>query len=535
MKIFILLLLSYYTLGCANLSTPENINIAIDPQNGTHYFYNDLRLVFDRPNVSASNCEKVAKENKYLMFSVGLENFILSDEFMTYSINDYLSMSGDMCKIDNNPSSFIPTKEDRNKRLIKRRKFLNQCVVFQLTDFSRTGIDVPSEQPGCKITEISQNAVNFEGSFCFVKPKVDSSIVFTVDIKDECKSFDYYKENKIELQDILGNITVYKSGDATGKSIDLTSLKQMDFRISVNSPKDLIPTNVDYGDDRPTWPTTWNVSDLYLGEPKILTGSDLFDEITVPVFANNNCPLTCKEGLCASSCTYSQPVTGEFLLYEVNGSKKELLASWFDGGIVPANWAGYVNGVGVKIQKELLQEGKDYVLEYDISDQELNYMSLKGRITKQIKMNANNIPELRRGGLGIREIPQIGTIGEIKKLPMIDSIVGIYFSGSGFNGVRNALNSISRTFKSSFWPPYFDKVCTDSKCIDQKKSKLKLSLGFKLLKKNKGFKISDVNFSKTSNFSKDIHISDYKFPKINCGLVQDDSDGPDFDDVVFDF
>lgn len=533
-KIIVLLSLlkSINLFACQTVSAPANLNYAIDPANKTAYYYNETRMIWDRPDINFENCLKTAAADKYIMIAVALENFVLSDDFLTYSINDRITSVGEQCKIVNNKFSNVQESSDRRERLNTKRRFVNSCLVFDLTDFSESGIDVKDNQPGCKITRVSKNAVNFEGPFCFIKPKPDSAIALGVSVKPECLNNEIYKERELILQDVLGVLSFYTAGDDSGFSSDLTSLKQVNFRISTNAPTSLIPTNVENGDAKPTWPTQWFASDVYLGKPSIITSKTLTDELKFPLLVDNRCERVCKDNVCTSSCDYSQPVVGEFSLSTLNKKgKKEILASWFDGGIAPAQWQGLLGGVGVSLKKNLLEFNKRYFLEVELADQELNYLSLKGRIEKQIRMN-NNIGAMNHGGTAIREIPMINTIEELNNLPTIRDIVGIYFSGNGFTGVQEALKSIELTFKNSFWPPFYDDVCNkDGRCIKQSNAKNYLTLEFDLVGSLEKPEFRNVKFSRNSNIVSVKPLQAYDFPRIDCGFddTTDSTDVPDFD------
>lgn len=530
-RILICFLLSFKALACTDVLVPSELNMALDPKNESFYFYNDLRAIHDRPSISAENCFKTAASNKYLMFAVSLENFVLSDEFLTYSINDDLTMQGDSCSLKNSPVEKLQTKDERNQRLRDRRDLLNSCIVYQVTDFSKAGLVYPEKQPGCSVERISNNAANFKGPFCFFKPNVDSSIVLSFDVAPECLSYDFFRSNKIKTSDALGMLAIYEAGDASGKSSDLTALKQLPYRVSVNADENVVKTNSDIGDKRPTWPTTWPVSNLFLAEPKIVNSSTTYDEIYFPIFVSNICERKCVNDLCSSACDYSQPVVAEYALYENVKGKKSLVTAWFDGGVAPANWQGILQGVGAKLQKGLLVPEVKYTVEINFKDQELNYLGLKGRIEKQIRMNPNQIPGMRHGGTSINEIPTFNNIGEIGKLPLIKDIQGIYFNGKGFTGVKDALRSISRFFKSSFWPPYFEEVCNGNSCVKNDKYVGKLILDFTLIEKNKKLKVSEYTFSREGTFFGSTRYENYQFPKKDCGFGTNDDEEelPDFD------
>jgi len=530
---FFLFILSLKTLACTSVVAPSSLNMAIDQENKAFYFYNEVRMLWDRPDISLESCAKTAASDKYLMIAVALENFVLSDEFLTYSINDKISGAGEECSIKNNLYSDVQNSSDRRARLIEKRRFVNSCLQFSVTDFSEAGIDVKDSQPGCKITRVSKNSVNFEGPFCFIKPRIDSSIALTVDVKKECLDQEIFKNRDLVIQDVLGVLSLYTAGDDSGYSPDLTSLKQVNLRFSVNAPESLILTNSDTGEAKPLWPTQWYASDVYLSKPQIKSLTNTADTLKFPIVVNNRCERVCKGDLCTSSCDYSQPVIGEFSLYTFNKKgKKEYLTSWFDGGVAPANWQGVLSGVGVTISKTILEFGQKYLLEVDLSDQELNYFSFKGRIEKELRMN-NVIGDMNHGGTVIRDIPMINTIEELNNLPTIKNIEGIYFNGNGFNGVQEALRSIELTFKNSFWPPYFSDVCNGvtGKCLKQSNAKNSLFLEFTLEGDTKSPVFSNVKFSRRSNIVPEKSLPNYQFPVVDCG-----GDAiPDIDMGDFDF
>lgn len=524
---------SLKSLACTSVTTPFQLNMAISPLENKSFFYNDTRLINDRPDISLENCISTAQRDKYLMFAVALENFILSDDFLTYSINDAITGSGDQCTIENNQYQRVQDSSERRKRLIQKREFINKCLTFSITDFSQAGLNISEEQVGCQVTRISKYAASFKGPFCFVKPNIDSSLSLTIDVDKACHSLETFKENKILLQDALGVLSIYTAGDETGYSPDLTAVKQTNLRVSVNAPEKLLATNAYRGEQIPVWPTSWNMPDIYLAKPKAYLAASSYDELYFPFLVDNRCERKCLDGLCSSPCDFTQPVVGDFALFEKGrGSKKELVTSWFDGGVAPAQWQGILNGTGVKLPKNLLEIGRDYILEVDLSDQELNYLSFKGRLKKLVTMH-NVIGEINREGTAIREIPLINTIDDIEKLPSIRTIHGISFTGNGFLGVKEALRSVQLTFKNSFWPPYFEQTCFNGKCVKQGSMKNKISLSFKLGGTKEKPVFENVVFQRKSNVVASKNISNYNFPVVNCGIDTDEDDDLDLGDFDF--
>jgi hypothetical protein len=536
MKKFLLFLLSitfsYEVMSCT-FSGARNINLAIDAKNNSSYFYNDLRLIWDRPEITAQNCMKTAQRDQYLMIAMGLENFILSDEFLTYSINDSISGAGEECSIKNSLYANEQTAEERRSRLVGKRNFINNCLVFNVTDFSKAGLAMKDEQVGCAVNRISNNSASFRGPFCFIKPHMDSSISITLEVDKSCRDLNLFREKNIKLQDVVGLLSFYVAGDDSGFSADLTNKKQSKMRVSTNAPSELLRTNDYNGDQKPTFPTTWSASEVYLGQPELNTMAGMYDELRFPLFVNNRCETKCVDGLCTSPCDYSQPVTAEFILYEYNKrGRKELLASWFDGGVAPSQWQGELKGVGFKFDKNILEIGRRYTLEVDLSDQELSYLSLKGRIKRQLRMN-NNIGEINRGGISVGEIPTINTVGRISELPNISTITGIEFDGNGFESIKSMLNSMELMFTNSFWPPYFEAVCANGKCMKSDSHKSKLYMNFVLSGSIDKPEFTNVNFSRKSNLLPNINISNYDFPTVSCGNEDEDDDLIDIGDFDF--
>ena len=535
-SIFItLILLSSYSFACESITAPSNLNFAFDPSNATSYFYDDEVLYEEKPVVSIGGCRDTVIQKKYLMVALGLENFILSDEILSFSFNDALSGSGEKCSLENNPFGNVQSSADRKKRLEDKRRFINSCMKVSVTDFSKAGLTIKENQPGCKVTKVSKHSADFEGPFCFVKPNFDSHYSFQLNVNQKCLDSKFYKDNKINFQDVLGRFNVYTAGDDSGRSADLKSLVKSDMRISVNIPEKVIPTSSYDGDAKPTWPTQWNMPEIYFSKPVIKMNLSKFDKLQFPLVVNNICKEQCTNGLCASSCDFSQPVIGEFSIYESKGHKKEHLYSWYDGGVAPAQWQGVLEGVGIQIPKNIIEFGKEYIIEADVSDQELNYMSFKGRIKKMLEMT-NVIGVFRRSGTSVGTVNLINEVGDINELPAIRDIRGIHFNGNALAGVQDALGSMRLTFKNTFWPPYFDSTCFAGNCIKQESFKNKIFLKFKLTGSPRNPIVENIEFTNKSNLVPNKTISDYKFPIVNCGNSTDDNNGiPSGDDWDFEF
>lgn len=539
-KYFIILLIFCVdTFACLSSSAPEGINLSLSLTNKKVMIFTDEGETLDTmPSIVAGACSESAKKDQYLMFAIGIENFILSDELLSFSINDTLSYdSKDKCRIENLKEIKGTTKDDRNKRLQHRRHLVNHCISFDVRDDSETGLELPKEgQPGCSLTRVDENTANFYGFFCFFKPKIDSKFTITPKVAPKCLEENFYKENKFELQDILGTLEMYAAGDATGRSSKLEFLKDVKFRLSMN-PDGVIATNKSRFSDVPKWPVNWKVRDIKAGKINIVPNSAEILKLNVPIFVNNQCEeKTCTDGLCTSSCEYTQPVASELTLFDItNPKKEEYIKSWFDGGIAPAKWAGMINGTGIDLSTSSLEDGHKYKIEIAMDDQEFNYMMYKGQIESRLTLNPSTIPNLTREGTKFAALNPFNEIQVFKELPKFPVFDMIKFSGSNHVGVKNTVNSISRVFKNTVWPPYFDNYCSEGRCVLKKNHKLRLSLTFKLkIDEKKKYIIEDITYEKSSsNTDTTIAINDYKAPYFTCDNPNSDPDDDDWDDDDF--
>ncbi len=538
---FILLLTSFFTistLACSSVDMPKEFNLAISSETQSRVYYNGLKLIEDKPQISVSNCLATAQSQQYLMFAIAIENFVLSNEYRVYSLNDELSTSVDECKIENSPFESQQTWDERKSRLFDKRAFINECVVYQVTDTSAAGISYPENQPGCTINKLSKNSVDFVGEYCYFSPQADSEFSFHAEVNPSCYNLDYLKEKNIRPQDVLGTLSLYKSGDASGRSPDLTTLRQANFRFSFNALKSHMNVSDDYGSNQPVWPSSWIGANVHLGEVKIDGSLPKYDHLSIPFAADTRCESKCVDGLCSSPCDYSQPIVGEFTLYGEYNGKKEFLKTWYDGGVSPSQWQGMLHGVGIELPKEVIEEGKRYTIEAFFSEPELNFMMFDGRVEKMISLANNQILELnRRGGASVGEIPLITMIQSLQTIPVLEIIAGIEFDGNLFVNLKRALSSFQTYVNNSFWPPYYGDICHQdgNRCIKSGQGKINLQLEFTVgaKKENGKYEILDMKYKSRNDLYGKTQSDNYLPPRLSCESDSDEDDdldlGDDFD------
>ncbi|MEH0861864.1 hypothetical protein [Halobacteriovorax sp. DPLXC-1] len=537
LKLFLtIVLFQFISSACEYISAPSNINVSVSHENKQTIFYNNEFISENNPTIKATNCHRLVTKKKYLMISLGLENFLLTDQFMSYSINDLITYnSNDYCKIENSPIQKDTTKSYRHERLKQRRKVLNKCISIKITDKSEKGLDIPLRQPGCAVKKIDKNTASIYGYYCFVKPHIDSSISYEVNVNKQCENDNYYKSQKMYQSDILGLVQIYSTGDASGTSGDLESLKSIKFRYSTNPNSNLINTTINdrYKDPRiPVWPSTWSVNNLNLSKPIFNSYINNTANLFVPIFASNQCKRTCNDGLCTSPCDYTQPLAAEFVLYELlEDGKKEYLSSWYDGGIIPAQWTGLVTGTGKNLSKKFFSERRKYQIKANFNDQEFNYLMYKGKIKNILKLRPTSIPDMPQNGGSLPDIPSFGKATSYQPLPDYPEFKEINFTGGNHTTVMSTINSISYFFNSYIWPPYVNDYCFENSCVLKKNHDYNITLNFEI-KYDENEDIEVTNLKQTVSRGQSVNvINNYIPPAVDCTNPNDDYNDDDDDDL----
>lgn len=510
------------TLACKSAG-PRKLSMAIDSNSSSRFYYNGQKTFKDKPEVTVDNCQNTAKSEKYLMIAVALENFVLSNETGNYSYNDLLSARGDNCRIENNPFENQEPVE-RTDKLFERRELFNHCITMQVTDFSNGGITYPKEQVGCEITAVSKNSVNMKGAFCYFKPGLESVYSVHFEVDDKCYNKNYLATNNIALQDINAILATYIAGDASGRSSDLVALSNTELRLSLNPLDSILNVSESFGEDRPTWPSTWTVGNVELGNVELQDSySDLTDYLNIPFIVDNRCERTCnRQGLCSSPCDYSQPVVGRFNLFEYDGKKRkfEYLRTWYDGSVAPAQYQGFLYGAGIEFEKSLLQVGKRYKIEVEFDEPDLAFAQFDGRIRELLRLRANQIPAFNRDGGYINEIPAFEMLNPSDKIPTLKPIrEGVEFNSVGLSRyMKESLNQLENYFDNSYWPPYFEKVCDaiTGRCKKMGDGQVTLTMTFSIGLNDGYYEAQNIKISRNGNLGRRYKNVSQPTYKINC-------------------
>lgn len=526
-------------MACSITSSFSEINVTFSPTSGTKYIYNEKGdHIEDSIKIDIDDCQATVQNEHYIMIALGVENNIFTDKVNAYSINDYNTISNESNKHCRIEGKYINKSNVDiaylNQRLLDRRKLLNKCSVLKVTDESEEGLEIPEKQNGCIVKKIDKNTAIFEGFFCFIKPHSKSKLSLEYKIKNECLQKGYMEKNKIIPQDLFALLDFYAAGDASGQSPQLNFLKDFKLRMSA-SADGIIKTEKTVLEEDPKYPVQWKVNDIDLGKLSIeKVGSDLV-KVKSQIYAKNICEKQCAGKLCSSACNYTQPLAGEYTLSKINKKgKKEFISLWYDGGVIPSNWAGIINGLGNKLKSNLLEVGSTYEIEVKLEDQDYYYTMFKNRIGSRLKLMHKTIPEIKRDTGVIQKLQQFNKIIDLDNLPSYPVYDYVKFKGNNHIGVMNTVNSINRTFKDFLWPPYLESYCIGETCAQNQKHELTLRLKFKITKEAFNYEIEYLDYNKITNFNNNKKIKKYEPPFVSCSKPgtdpTDNDDNGDWDD-----
>lgn len=526
--------------ACKLSSNSKELNITFSPFQNSKFIYNEKgNELKDGIKFDITDCTTPAANNEYLMISLGIENNMFDDSVQSFSINDINTINSKntkYCRIENkyNDNSSISV-DFLHKRLLNRRELFTKCTELKITDHSEKGLNIPEKQNGCIVNKIDEQTAIFEGYFCFTKPHIDSRLELKLSVKDKCLDKEFYKEQSMELQDVLATLDFYISGDDSGNSPKLKFIK--DYKIKLTTTAEgIIDSEKTVLINDPKWPTEWHVSDTQMGKIKVSGHGNELIKIDSSIFINNTCKKTCINGLCSSPCSYNQPIVGEYQLHEINkDGKKEFISLWYDGGITPSNWSGLINGAGHLLPKSTLKDKTVYELEINLEDQEYYYLMFKNSITSRLKLNNKTIPKINREASILKSLDEFNSIEVLDSLPVFPVFDYLRFTGNTHVAVKNSVNSISRVFKDFLWPPHIQKYCHNKKCINTRDHNLTLKLQFKVIKEEDKYKLQYLTYKKISNVQGNKIIKDYEPPFSTCMKQgtdpNDDDDWDDNDDI----
>lgn len=524
---FILTSIAFNYSNACELQSPREINAHIDLNKNLTQNYTKNRLIDEPAYLLATNCDALAARNQYLMIALGLENIVLTNETIGFNFTPQPETLD--CKLKNNPFNSEQTKDDRFFLNKNKRDFFNECITLRVTEMTpNLELEFVDGQPGCKAKFLSKNSADLKGAYCFLKPKRASELNIQIAVEPKCAKA--LSQNYL-AHDLSAIVNTYVAGDATGFSQDLTALTTTSFRLSLSKEIEKLPMSEDLGTSRPRWPTTWTMSDLAFGKLKTSTLDNANFELMLPLVVNNQCQRVCESGFCSSPCHYSQPVVGEYSLYEIKGGKREFIKLWYDGSVASPQYQGMLFGAGVSVPKISFENGKTYEIEAIFREPDLDFSYFTGQIQRQMRLANNTIGPISRAG-EINHVPLINTIDNIGHVLEIPLIQNLSFENHKIDGLARVLQTWQNRINNNFWPPLYEKKCVNGRCQNAEISETRLIYNFQANITDDGdLTVKNSHVIRKSSLVSHKQWYEDTLPYVDCGINIDDG-GFDWGDIL---
>lgn len=452
-----------------------NVNLAISHTTESTVYYNEERTIPNLPQFRATNCSQAALNGQFLMIAMGPE--VVDYEDTVKGVNFTKDFGYKRCELTGHPFASPNSHEVRKEKFHQDWKLIQSCLELTVEDEGNQPLQLPATQPGCDMQQLSRHKMSFNGGFCFVKPNFASSYLLKLQVKKDCQALETFSKLGLNNLDFFGAINLYLAGDASGNSGSLRALSNLPIRLSVNPQADIVPASDDYGIEYPTFPESWSMPDVHFGKVNVSPLGNGMLQLETQFLVNNNCPKTCKDSVCQSACDYAQPVIAENSLYEQTAKGRELITTWYDGGIAPARFQGFIKGIGFEIAETLIEDGKTYVIESNFYDPKYDYERFKKRITSRLNTIEQQLGRISNSSIpAIQEIPRIQVT---RDLPGISTIPGLVFERT-LDNVDRAVDQLRSYLSFKLWPPYFSRVCNGTQCSEIKDPMLKLTATFRV-------------------------------------------------------
>ncbi|OUR99947.1 hypothetical protein A9Q84_02645 [Halobacteriovorax marinus] len=419
----------------------------------TYAYQSEGEINGKTPGLLINKCKDAGLRRKYLLLGNGPTVHGIKSSHVSVSYNDVVNSPS--CKIEN---TGFPTFDLKTRRSFFKNKktFMNECVTGKIRQWSRKKLTYTESQDNCQLTKIDDQTSTFKGGTCFFRIFPDSEFVVTYSIDKKCTDENFLKTRGIEPQEINTMTTVNIAGDDSGSTYDLTLIGSRVVNFQIEPSKKMISLSDDWGINVPQVPARFELPDVQMAGLEITEFGKRFG--LKPSWAVSNLceKKSCFNGLCTSTCNYSKPLFGEISLYEVENGKKYYLSSWFEGGIIPANWQGTFEPQLKNFNQLSFVAGKKYILEVEFKDPKFDYDHFGKTVSSFFKPilgipNVDFAISLASGIPLLRNVTGITTIGTINTINMYNGSgnLGRFIEGEGIDTLSNF----------NYWPPIYKEVC----------------------------------------------------------------------------
>ncbi|MFT6067854.1 MAG: hypothetical protein ACJAT2_001197 [Bacteriovoracaceae bacterium] len=453
----------------------------------TGSFYNLKTSREDQAKFVLGGCSRSKK--KYFQISFGVSHDYIDNSTSISALYDNFVPSA--CSLRPMPFKSQMSRKEEKNAFLEKLSFLKKCFDIYVTSLAGQPLIFPENQKGCKPELIKPSKVKLNGNLCFFDIIQGDGFLVELKYKDSCKKREFFVENKISTQDFVSHLgfNVVNTADGTGEGI--ITVGSSIIRMSIDPEARNMRVSDDFGRATPLFPAVWSVPDVHFGKPT-LEANGKQRILNLPFVADNRCKKTCIDGICSSPCHYASPVAAEVELFELSSSgdifeeddffgdddgfksllkglkkKPAFIKSFYNGGIVQANWQGQISGNRIQLGEEI-KAGRRYRVKASFRDPKLDYHFLM----KNYKSLLGSIPSLRdaQGGViqGISGASE-DVLSSISS--MISNLGTVQDDGSGISPLRRAILKFQSLFSYHAWPVYVDKVCDSSLLACKKPTK----------------------------------------------------------------
>ncbi|MBO9666300.1 MAG: hypothetical protein J7501_05755, partial [Bdellovibrio sp.] len=438
--------------GCL-VDNDEKIEINISPETQSWGDY------LGRQVITASKVYKCEQESgRYLMISLGGVQWN-SNTGMKEN-NMFGTYDQKSCVLESSKAASIKLNNSKTEDNFGRQyKFLRACVDIRVVDLGGSPIVAEDFQKYCEVERISDNAVTLRGDMCFLKIKPQNQFSVQPVLNPDCIDSNYLQKMGVQAQDIFANLNILTAGDDSGLSQDLDYIGSRPMHINITPNSKTLNLTEDIGTSVPRFPSTYSV-DADWGPIKLFSYGPENTELDLSFFVSNMSDQKCFAGNCGSYSNYMQPFVGQIELYQLSSNKKPaLIEEWWDGGLVPPNWQGFIQGIKYKVPDKLFTSGGRYRFVATFQNPTDDYAIFLNGL-KQMLIRLYNT---EGATVGIDTIPALSTLQELGTISGLGGL-GSLNSNDQTVGLAQTMNGLEGIIKSTVWPPYYDSVCAGGTC-----------------------------------------------------------------------
>ncbi len=495
--------------GCI-VDNDEKIEINISPETQSWGDYSGRQVI------TASKVYKCEQDaGRYLMVSLGGVQWNSSSGAReNHMFGNYDTKA---CVLESSKTASIKYDSMKTEDHFSRQyKFLRACVDIRVVDLGGSPIIAEDFQKYCEVERIGDNAVTLRGDMCFLKIKSQNQFSVQPVLNPDCLDSNYLQKMGVQAQDIFANLNILTAGDDSGLSQDLDYIGSRPLHINITPNSKMLKLTEDIGTSVPRFTTSYSVNADW-GPIKIFSYGNENTELDLSFYVSNMSDPKCIGDNCGSYSNFMQPFVGQVELYQLSSKRKpELIEEWWDGGLVPPNWQGFIQGIKYKVPDKLITSGGRYRIvatfqnptdDYAIFLNGLQQMLIRLYNTEGATVGIDTIPALRT----LQELGTISGLGGLGNLNSNDQTVGLAQTMNGLEGI----------IKSTVWPPYYESVCSGGKCTGFTNKKFYQRLVFEFTAvQNKGTSevlFKDMQMQKISPVFDGYPMQKGNFVSLKCG------------------